>query len=136
MSETETAPAEDKSAAPAEDKPAAQAAEIPVPDNQVKDPVAFVTLRKPIQAYGKEIRTIGFREPQARDTIRNGNPVNLSPYGDRNINDVTFDEGKMNKMLGALANIPAASLEDMNSNDWIDCAWAVAPFFIAGIRRA
>ena len=60
--------------------------------------------------------------------MRCGNPVKYSPMGSGN--DISFDEMKMSKMLGALSGVHLPMIEKMDPQDWVECGWGVARFFI------
>ena len=100
----------------------------------VENPAITVKLRKPVMLKDEEVNEILLREPTAGDIIRNGNPVNFDGFSEQYA--ITFDEAKVVKMLVALSNgLPRATFERMQPNDFMDCCWAIAPFFVPWINR-
>ena len=103
-------------------------------DQNVAEPAFKHTLRDPIpDGKGATITEISFRKPRAGDIMRCGNPVKYMPYDDRQ--DVAFDEVKLVKMLAALSDVLPPMIERMDPNDFMECAWGIASFFIPGMRR-
>lgn len=95
------------------------------------DAVYSQTLQRPVNAFGKLLDAIHFREPKAGDITRHGQPVNYTPGYD--FSTITFNEPKMTAMMAALSGVPQGSLDSMTTQDWTDCAWGVARFFIPGV---
>lgn len=94
------------------------------PDGKVRVP-----LSKPIPAHGEDVTELVFREPNGADIARCGNPVLINP-ATVSIEDVRFDEPKMNRMMAALAGVPLSTIEKLPGGDWQICAWTVAGFFL------
>jgi hypothetical protein len=105
--------------------------------DQSTAPTDFVftqTLRDPIPDHKGDLTAeIGFRKPRAGDITRCGNPVKYMPHDDEQ--EISFDEPKMTRMLSALSGIPEAMINRMTSEDWTECAWGIARFFIPGLSR-
>ena len=100
----------------------------------VEDPALTITLRKPVTMGSELVEEIKIREPNALDVIRNGNPVKFDGFSDQF--QVAFDEVAVVKMLGALTNgLPRVVFERMNTNDFADLCWAIAPFFVPWVNR-
>lgn len=93
------------------------------------DDKARVPLSKPIEAHGEPISELVFREPTGGDIARCGNPVIYNPATE-SIDDVRFDEAKMNKMIATLAGVPLSTVEKLPAHDWSICAWTIAGFFL------
>ena len=72
-----------------------------------------------------------FREPTAEDVDQAGCPVtlDLDAGGETKVN---FDEKKMTAMIARLSDVPLPFIRKMRANDWISCAWAIAPFSYPG----
>jgi Phage tail assembly chaperone proteins, E, or 41 or 14 len=87
-----------------------------------------VTLTKPIPVFNDKVAVLKFRAPTGGDLIRIGNPVIFDPITDPP--RVTHDTSKMTVMMAKLSGIPASSLEFLNPQDWVACAWALTPFFM------
>ncbi|MBN9430814.1 MAG: phage tail assembly protein [Bosea sp.] len=93
------------------------------------DDKARVSLSRPIEAHGEPLTELVFREPTGGDIARCGNPVIWNP-ATQSIDDVRFDEAKMNKMIATLAGVPLSTVEKLPAHDWSVCAWTVAGFFL------
>lgn len=70
-----------------------------------------------------------FREPTGEDIEIAGLPADLDS-DHRGVPKVVFDERKMNAMFERLSGVPSPFLKKMYANDWVNCAWAITPFFI------
>lgn len=98
------------------------------------EPIFTHQLRDPIKDInGDPATTLSFRMPRVGDIVRCGNPVKYQPVGDDNA--ITFDEVKAVKMIAALTQIPPPMVERMHPNDFLDCCWGMAPFFLPGMQR-
>lgn len=74
-----------------------------------------------------------FREPTAEDIEIAGCPV-IIDSDSRGEPKVLFDERKMNAMFAQLSGIPLPFIRLMRGQDWTNCAWAISPFFVPGVR--
>jgi hypothetical protein len=74
-----------------------------------------------------------FREPTAEDIEIAGCPVTIDS-DHRGEPKVLFDEKKMNAMIERLSGTPLPFIRKMRASDWTNCAWAIAPFFVPGVR--
>jgi hypothetical protein len=74
-----------------------------------------------------------FREPTAEDIEMAGCPV-IIDADSRGEPKVLFDEQKMNAMFARLSGLPLPFIRLMRASDWTNCAWAIAPFFVPGVR--
>lgn len=74
-----------------------------------------------------------FREPSAEDIEFAGCPVIIDSDA-QGEPKVLFDERKMNAMFARLSGIPLPFIRKMRGSDWTNCAWAIAPFFVPGVR--
>ena len=98
-------------------------------DNPKKNGAAVtMTLRKPIQANGKEVLELSLREPTGGDIERAGNPVVLDIFSGENPK-ITFDEKKMTAMMSSLAAVPPSSIRQLHCKDWNSIAWQLVHFF-------
>lgn len=98
----------------------------------VENPVHIIALEQPIQYLGDRISEIAIREPTAGDILRVGNPVKFDPFADRH---TEFDERKAFAMLSRLSGLPVeGTLDRMLPNDAVNAMWALARFFIPGLR--
>jgi len=84
-------------------------------------------LRKPIKAYGNELKELKFREPTGKDIDAAGNPVLFALY--ENIPKIHFEAKAMTEMMSRLANVPRSAIEQMHPKDWNNAAWVLAGFF-------
>lgn len=102
-------------------------------DDDTKKPddreiVREVTLSKPINAYGEEVKVLRLRKPTGADIIAVGNPCPINPYVDPP--EIKHDYKKVALMAARLANVPSSSLERLEAEDLIGLGWAIAPFFL------
>ena len=98
------------------------------------EPIFTHALREPIKDIkGDPVAVISFRKPTAGDIIRCGNPVKFQPHDDDR--EITFDEVKTGRMISALSGIPLPMIERMDPNDFADCMWGIAGFFLPGMKR-
>lgn len=74
-----------------------------------------------------------FREPTAEDIEMAGCPV-IIDSDSQGEPKVLFDERKMNAMFARLSGIPLPFIRKMRGSDWTNCAWAITPFFVPGVR--
>lgn len=88
-------------------------------------------LKKKIEAHGEELSELKLREPTALDIIEVGNPVRL----DGTNNTIFHDDRKMQGMIARLAGIPPSSVAQLAPNDFVAMAWALTPFFGAGLAE-
>jgi len=114
--------AENETEAPAGGEAPPQANGVPAND-------LMLTLSKPIQAHGEEVKIIKWREPTAGDIERAGNPIILEVFGLEQPR-VTFDEKKMSAMISTLAQIPPSSVRQIPAGDWNTIAWKLVRFFM------
>lgn len=95
----------------------------------VKPAIIFrYKLSAPLKAYGNDVAELEFRKPTAFDIMNIGDPVVLDIATDPP--RVTFDAPKMFAMMSTLASVPMSSLSEMDTNDWVACAWGISPFFV------
>ncbi len=83
-----------------------------------------VTLRKPIEAYGEEVKEINMRDIEGGDVIDLGQPLTFSQDGTFN-----FRMDVVAKYISRLAKIPANSVRQMSPQDLTACAVELATFF-------
>ena len=101
---------------------------------EVENPVITLALREPIKLADELVTEVKLREPRGIDVIQCGNPVKFNGFSEDY--QVAFDEVATVKMLGALSNgLPRKVFERMSTNDFMDCCWAIAPFFVPWINR-
>ena len=101
---------------------------------EVENPAVTIKLREPVKMLDDMLTEIRLREPRGIDVIQNGNPVKFNGFSEEY--QVAFDEVAVVKMLCALSNgLPRSAFERMNTNDFADCCWGIAPFFIPWVNR-
>jgi len=91
-----------------------------------------IKLRIPIQANGKEVTELSFREPTAGDIEAVGNPIivdQLSNMLSGELPRTTFDSKSMTLMMARLAMVPPSTIRQMHPKDWNTAAWSLANFF-------
>ena len=103
--------------------------------DQTSEPIFTQKLREPLTIGKNEtVSELSFRKPTAGDIMRCGNPVKYTPYDENQ--DIAFDEPKLLKMIATLSGTLQPFVERMDPNDFLECGWALAPFFVPGMRRA
>ncbi|WP_188260871.1 phage tail assembly protein [Azospirillum tabaci] len=86
--------------------------------------MSTVTLKKPIQAHGEEVRTLTFREPNCEDIMVCGYPLQMSGDG-----SFTPLAGVIVKYISRLAAVPPSSVKAMTAQDFNACMATIIPFF-------
>lgn len=116
----------------AEAAAAEAASEEKLPDGAVRVPLSR-ELKIPGKTGIESTKYLTFREPSAEDIEFCGLPVIIDSDG---LGDpkVVFDTRSMNAMFARLSGIPLPFIRKMRGSDWTNCAWAVAPFFVPGVR--
>ncbi|MCI0668391.1 MAG: phage tail assembly protein [Methylococcaceae bacterium] len=73
-----------------------------------------ITLKTPVQAFGEEITELKLRRPKGKDfrAITSTTPMGM-----------TLD------LAGALADVPPSTIDQLDGEDVMKLAQAVAPFF-------
>src|ERR1700685_639248 len=89
---------------------------------------ATVELAKPIHNMKDEVTSIRFRKPTGKDILELGNPIDFDPWADSHRVKPALE--KIAPMLQRLSGLPTSSLWQLDPNDLMACAWAIAPFFI------
>ena len=109
----------------------------PSVEEKLPDGAIRVRLSRAIQVPGPNGITSAdhfvFREPTAEDIEIAGCPV-IIDSDSRGDPKVIFDERKMNAMFERLSGIPLPFIRKMRGSDWTNCAWAISPFFVPGVR--
>ena len=91
-----------------------------------------VKLRKPVNVMGELKHEITFREPSTGDKravlavarpIVEFDPVSTSA-------SINPDTSGMLLMMARLSGWPTSSIDLMNTQDAVSCAWMLAPFFM------
>lgn len=101
---------------------------------EIENPAVTIKLREPIKLVNELLTEVKLREPRGLDMIQNGNPVKFNGFSEDY--QIAFDEVAVVKMLCSLSNgLPRKAFERMNTNDFADCCWAIAPFFVPWINR-
>lgn len=88
-----------------------------------------VLLSKPVQAHGKEVDTLTFREPRGLDISQCGIPFALLPGKDGEGEVIQPDAAALRKMMSRLAGVPPSSIDMLTAGDWMRCMGAVMGFF-------
>ena len=95
---------------------------LPTPPDSVT-----VRLHKPVNALGKVVSELTFREPTARDIYELGNPVDVDPR----TGNMKFDPVIGAEMMARLASVPVGTITNqMSAKDWLSCQWRITPFFV------
>jgi hypothetical protein len=103
-----------------------------LPDGSIAVPLSRDLKIPAANGIGTTKRLI-FREPTAEDIELAGCPV-IIDSDTQGEPKVLFDERKMNAMFARLSGIPLPFIRKMRGSDWTNCAWAIAPFFVPGVR--
>jgi len=85
-----------------------------------------VTLKKPVQAHGDEVKTLTFREPTGEDIIACGYPLQMSGDGGGSFTPLP---GVIAKYIARLAGIPPSSVKALCASDFQACMMEIIPFF-------
>lgn len=96
-------------------------------DKSADSSVITYNLRKPVKAFGDEIKALTFAEPTALDIEAVGLPVILDFKVDPPL--VTFDQRAMSAMMARLAKVPASTISALHPKDWTNAAWTLSGFF-------
>jgi hypothetical protein len=110
----------------------APAVEEKLPDGAIRVRLSRAIKIPTPKGIGSEDHLI-FREPTAEDIEIAGCPVVIDSDS-RGEPKVVFDEVKMNAMFARLSGIPLPFIRLMRGSDWTNCAWAISPFFVPGVR--
>ncbi|GJD59714.1 phage tail assembly protein [Methylobacterium dankookense] len=98
----------------------------------VRDPMR-IELSRSYEGLDGAFAELKFREPQARDFISSGLPVEMVPSEDGF--DVRFKPEQMTRFLAKIAGRLPADIQMLSPNDWMAAAYACVPFFIPGARK-
>lgn len=85
----------------------------------------LITLKKPIQAHGEEVKEILLREPTGKDIRVNGYPFTMNTDG-----QVVLLGSVVCKYVGTLADLPPGSVDQLSATDLNALGWAIAGFFL------
>lgn len=110
----------------------APALEEKLPDGSIRVPLSR-ELKIPGKVGIETTKSLIFREPTAEDIEIAGCPVTIDSDS-RGEPKVLFDEKKMNAMFARLSGLPLPFIRLMRGSDWTNCAWAITPFFVPGVR--
>lgn len=91
-----------------------------------------INLQKPVFVDGNETSELTLREPTASDIVGCGIPATLDFSGD--VPQMKIAADAMTRMIAALAGTTPASLKKMDTRDWTNTAWSLAPFFLPSLE--
>jgi hypothetical protein len=94
-----------------------------------------ITLTKPIQAHGQEVKELTLRPPTGGDIRRCGMPYRLVSKTDGG-NATEFDTDVVAKYVVALAGVPAPSVDALTPTDFQSCINEVMNFFMPSVPDA
>ena|ERR1017187_4009956 len=106
------------------------AEEVPPEETHQEDPDHFtVELTIAIPVYTEKLKTLKMRNPNGADMIAVGNPVKVIFDDSGSEWHIEHNYKRVQGMISRLANIPAGSVERMDSKDLVACAVAMQHFF-------
>jgi len=85
-------------------------------------------LIKPIQAHGKEISTLEFREPIGGDVAACGFPFRFTVNED-GTQTISPEAAAITALIARLGNIPLSSARALDFRDWMTAMGEVFSFF-------
>lgn len=85
-------------------------------------------LTKAIQAHGKEIKELEFREPNGGDVAACGFPFKFT-VNDDGTQTITPEAAAITQLISRLGNIPLSSARALSFGDWMSAMGAVFDFF-------
>jgi len=88
----------------------------------------MLELTKPIQAHGREIKEIDFREPNGGDVAACGFPFKFTVNED-NTQTISPEAAAITALIARLGNIPLSSARALSFNDWMAAMGAIFDFF-------
>jgi hypothetical protein len=94
----------------------------------------MVDLTTPIQAHGREMKQLEFREPNGGDVAACGFPFRFSVNEDGSQN-IMPEAAAITALIARLGNIPLSSAKALSFTDWMACMGAVFDFFGQSIPR-
>ena len=106
------------------------AEEVPPEETHQEDPDHFtVELTIAIPVYTEKLKTLKMRNPNGADMIAVGNPVKVIFDDSGSEWHIEHNYKRVQGMISRLANIPAGSVERMDSKDLVACAVAMQHVF-------
>jgi len=88
----------------------------------------MVKLTKPIQAHGREITELEFREPNGGDVAACGFPFQFANSED-GATSIKPEAAAITALIARLGNIPLSSARSLTFTDWTNCMGEVFSFF-------
>jgi hypothetical protein len=85
-------------------------------------------LTKPIQAHGREVSTLEFREPNGGDVAACGFPFRFTVGEDGN-QTIMPEAASITALIARLGNIPLSSARSLSWQDWMAAMGEVFTFF-------
>jgi hypothetical protein len=92
----------------------------------------IVSLTKPIQAHGAEVKEIDIREPTGGDIAACGFPFRFA-INDDGSQMIAPEAAAITSLVSRLGNIPRGSVAQLAFADWMECMGAVFSFFGASV---
>ena len=87
-----------------------------------------ITLKKPINAHGEEVRSLDLRDPTGDDLVKSGLPFSIEMTG-----KVVVDMASVDAWISTLASIPPSSVKQLGFTDKLALMAKVIGFFLAAI---
>lgn len=85
-------------------------------------------LTKPIQAHGREMAVLEFREPNGGDVAACGFPFKFT-VSEEGGTTITPEAAAVTQMIARLGNIPLSSARTLSFTDWMGCMGEIFSFF-------
>ena len=95
----------------------------------------MIELTKPIQAHGREIKELEFREPNGGDVAACGFPFRFTVNED-GTQTVSPEAAAITALIARLADIPLSSARALTFTDWMAAMGAIFSFFGQSIPNA
>jgi hypothetical protein len=90
--------------------------------------MASITLSKPVQAHGKDITEITFREPNGGDVAACGFPFRFTVNEDQT-QTIEPQAAAITQMMSRLGDVPLSTIRALPFSDWMEGMGAVFTFF-------
>jgi hypothetical protein len=85
-------------------------------------------LSKPIQAHGREVKELEFREPNGGDVAACGFPFKFTINED-GTQTIAPEAAAITQLISRLGNIPLSAARSLSFADWMACMGAIFDFF-------
>lgn len=92
----------------------------------------IVSLTKPIEAHGNQVKEIDIREPNGGDIAACGFPFRFT-INDDGSQMIAPEAAVITALISRLGNIPRGSVAQLAFADWMECMGTVFGFFGASV---